>query len=81
MTPHVISSLDTLTFIVKHLGNTAVCRKSVSGHNVITEATKATRVILTKHMEDIAESGRDLEGKCKKDQTILVSLAMVLAVL
>ena len=36
-------------------------RKSLSGHNVIAEATKAIGIVMVQHMQDITESSRDLE--------------------
>jgi hypothetical protein len=38
-----------------------VKRKSVSGHVVIAEATKATGAVMAQQMQDIAEASRDLE--------------------
>lgn len=38
-----------------------VQRKSVSGHTVIAEATKATGAIMAAQMQEIADSSRDLE--------------------
>ena len=62
ITPVVISSSDTCENIVKRRGgNTAVRRKNLTGHSVIAEATKATGLIMAQHMQDIAESSRDLE--------------------
>ena len=43
------------------MGNTGVKQKNMSGHNVIAEATKATGLVMAQHMQDIAESSRDLE--------------------
>ena len=60
--PQVISSSDTSKFTVKRRsGNTRVRRKNLTAHNVITEATKATKNVLAQHMQDTAESSRELE--------------------
>ena len=62
ITPVVISSSDTCENVVKRRGgNTAIRRKNLTGHSVIVEATKATGLIMAQHMQDIAESSRDLE--------------------
>ena len=60
--PQVISSSDTSEFTVKRRsGNIGVRRKNLTAHNVIAEATKATGNVLAQHMQDIAESSRELE--------------------
>ena len=60
--PQVISSSDTSEFTIKHQsGNTSVWRKNLTADNVIAEATKATGNVLAQHMQDIAESSRELE--------------------
>lgn len=60
--PQVISSSDTSAYAVhKRPGNTAVRRKSLSGHSVIAEATKATGSIMAAQMQEIADSSRELE--------------------
>lgn len=62
VTPVVISSSDTSQYAVKRRsGNTGVRRKNVSGHSVIAEATKATGIVMAQHMQDIAQSSRELE--------------------
>ena len=59
---HVISSSDTSQYLTRQrAGNTGVRWKSMSSHNMIAEATKATGVVMAQHMQDIAESSRDLE--------------------
>ena len=42
-------------------GNIGVKRKSVFGHVVIAEATKATGAVMAQQMQDIADASRDLE--------------------
>ena len=60
--PQVISSSDTSEFTVKRRsGNIGERRKNLTAHNVIAEATKATKNVLVQHMQDIAESSRELE--------------------
>ena len=62
ITPHIISSSDTSSYSLgRRPGNTAVRRRSASGHTVIAEATKATGAVMAKQMQDIAESSRALE--------------------
>ena len=62
ITPHVINSLDTSSFSLKRRpGNTGVRRKSISGHTLVADATKATGALMTEQMKDIAECSRDLE--------------------
>lgn len=62
VTPHVISSSDTSQYAVnRRHGNTGVRRKSLSGHTVIAEATKASGALMAAKMEDIANASRDLE--------------------
>lgn len=62
VTPHVISSSDTSQYAMnRRPGNTGVRRKSLSGHTVIADATKATGALMAARMEDIANASRDLE--------------------
>ena len=62
ITPQVISSSDTSSFSLKRRpGNTGVRRKSISGHTLVADATKATGALMTEQMKDIAECSRDLE--------------------
>jgi len=58
LTPQVINPSDTSPFQLRRRpGNTAVKRKAQSGPAMLAEATK----VMTKHIQDIAESSRDLE--------------------
>ena len=58
----VISSCDTSEVTFKRRsGNTGVRRKNLTTHNIIAEVTKATGNVLAQHMQDIAESNRELE--------------------
>lgn len=60
--PHVISSSDISQYAVhKRPGNTAVSRKSLSGHTIIAEATKATGSIMAAQMQEIADASREVE--------------------
>lgn len=60
--PQVISSSDTSSYsLARRPGNTAVKRKTMSGHTIIAEATKATGAVMAKQMEDIAIASRELE--------------------
>ena len=60
--PHYISSSETSHFAVQRRpGNTCVTKKSVSGHVVIAEATKAIGAVMAQQMQDIADASRDLE--------------------
>ena len=62
ITPHYISSSETSHFAMQRRpGNTGVKRKSVSGHAVIAEATKATGAVMAQQMQDIVDASRDLE--------------------
>jgi hypothetical protein len=60
--PYFLSTSETSEFSNKRRpGNTAVRRKSMSGHNIITEATKASGEVMASQMCDMAESSRELE--------------------
>ena len=62
ITPHYINLSETSHFAMQRRpGNTGVRRKSVYGHVVIAEATKATGAIMAQQMQDIADASRDLE--------------------
>ena len=62
VTPHIISSSDTGDSKARRrLGNTVVKRKSISGHDLIAEATKASGVVMADQMHEMAEASRDLE--------------------
>ena len=62
VTPHVISSSDTSDSNAKRrTGNTVVKRKSLSGHTLIVEATRASGEVLAGQMREMAEAGRDIE--------------------
>ena len=62
VTPQVISSSETSQCARKgRAKSTIVQYKNLSGHNVIAEATKATGIVMAQHMQDIAESSRDLK--------------------
>lgn len=62
VTPHLISSSDTSDSNArKRLGNTAVRRKSISGHSLIAQATKASGDVMAGQMREMAEASRDLE--------------------
>ena len=41
--------------------NTGQCRKSLSGRNVMAEATKATREVMATQMKEMAEASRELK--------------------
>ena len=59
---HVISSSDTSDCNVgRRVGNTAVCQKSLSGHSLIAEATRASGDIMAGQMREMAKASRDLE--------------------
>lgn len=75
--PHVISSSGTSSYsLAKRPGNTAVKRKSVSGHAIIAEATKTTGTVMAQKMQDIAELSRDLERSKMEVQLKLFSEQM-----
>jgi hypothetical protein len=60
--PFYISSTDTSDFSIKRRpSNTGVRRKSLSGHNVIAEATKASGDVMATQMRDMATASRELE--------------------
>jgi hypothetical protein len=60
--PVYISSSDPLEFSSKHrIGNSGVRQKSLSSHNVIAEATKASGEVMAMQMRDMAAASRDLE--------------------
>ena len=62
VTPLVISSSDTSDSNAKRCtGNTAVKRKSLSGHTLIAEATRAIGKVLASQMREMAEAGRDIK--------------------
>jgi hypothetical protein len=62
VTPYFLSTSETLEFSNKRRPcNTAVRRKSMSGHNIIAEATKASGEVMASQMRDMAESSRELE--------------------
>ena len=70
VTAHVISSSDTGDFgICGRPGSTAVRRKSMSGHSIMAEATRATGNVMAGEMRAVAEAGRELE--CSKIQVQL----------
>jgi hypothetical protein len=57
-----ISSSDPSEFSSKQrTGNTGVQRKSISSHNVIAEATKASGEVMAMQMRNMAAASRDLE--------------------
>ena len=75
--PQVISSSGTSSYSLKcRPGNTAVRRKSLSGHTVIAEATKATGAVMAQHMHEIAQSSRELERSKIEVQLKLFSETM-----
>jgi hypothetical protein len=60
--PIYISSTDTSDYSTRRRpGNTGQRKKSLPGHNVIAEATKATGDIMATQMKDMATASRDLE--------------------
>jgi hypothetical protein len=60
--PIYISSSDASEFSSRQrLGNTGVRRKSLSSHNVIAEATKASGEVMAMQMRDMAAVSRELE--------------------
>jgi hypothetical protein len=60
--PMIISSSDTSEFSSRQRpGNTGVRRKSLSSHNVIAEATKASGEVMAMQMRDMAAASRDLK--------------------
>jgi hypothetical protein len=60
--PKYISSTDASDYSTRRrLGNTGQRRKSISGHNVIAEATKASGDIMATLMKDMAAASSDLE--------------------
>lgn len=62
MTPHVINSSNTGDLGDRgRPGNTAVRRKSISGHSIMAEATRATGNVMAGEMRAVAEVGRELE--------------------
>lgn len=63
ITPHnVSSSLATTQYAIhRRPGNTAVRRKNLSGHKLITEATKATGTVMASQMQEIADATFELE--------------------
>ena len=62
MTPVVISSSEASECNGgRKLGNTAVRRKSLSGHTLIAQATRASGDVLAGQMKDMAEASRDIE--------------------
>ena len=62
VTPKVINSSDTSDSNAKRrTSNTAVKRKSLSGHTLIVEATRASGEVLAGQMREMAEASRDIE--------------------
>ena len=62
VTPQVISSSDTSESKAKRCtSNTAVKRKSLSGHTLIAKATRASSEVLAGQMQEMAEAGHDIE--------------------
>jgi hypothetical protein len=60
--PVYISSTDASEFSSRQRpGNTGVRRKSLSGHNVIAEATKASGEVMAMQMRDMSAVSRELE--------------------
>jgi hypothetical protein len=60
--PMYISSTDASEFSSKQRpGNTGVRQKSLSGHNIIAEATKASEEVMAMQMRDMASASRELE--------------------
>ena len=60
--PVVISSNDTSECSGgRKIGNTAVRRKSISGHNLIAQATRASGDVMAGQMKKMAEASRELE--------------------
>ena len=60
--PQIISSSETSSYSLgRRAGNTGVKRKAVSGHTIITEATKSSGALVAKHIQEIAESSRAFE--------------------
>ena len=60
--PQIISSSYTSSYTLgRRPGDTAVKRKTLSGHIIIAEATKTSGVLMAKHMQDIADSSQALE--------------------
>lgn len=59
--PQVLSSSDNTYTGQRRQGNTAVRRKSLNGHSVIAEATKATGAVMATQMQEIADASRELE--------------------
>jgi hypothetical protein len=72
-----ISSTDAFEFSSKQrLGNTGVWRKSLSGHNIIAEATKASGEVMAMQMRDMTSASRELEKSKIDVQLKLVSEQM-----
>ena len=61
VTLHVLSSSKNTYTGQRRQGNTAVRRKSLNGHSVIAEATKATGAVMATQMQEIADASRELE--------------------
>lgn len=59
VTPVLISSSKCSAS--RRLGNTAVRRKSLSSHNLIAQATRASGDVMASQMQEMAEASRDLE--------------------
>lgn len=76
--PHYISTSDASEFNLRRRpGNTAVRRKSLSGKNIIAEATKARGDIMAGQMREMAEAGRELEHSKIEVQLKLFSEQML----
>ena len=62
VTPHIINSSGNSKFSLRRRsGNIGVHRKSLSGHNVIAEATKASGDVMASQLRQMARASRDLE--------------------
>jgi hypothetical protein len=60
--PFFISSTNDSDFSSKRRpGNTAMRRKSLSSHNILAEATKASGEVMAMQMREMAAASRDLE--------------------
>jgi len=62
VTPQIISSLDTGDLqLPTRSGSKVVHRKSMSGHSIMAEATRAIVHVMAREMRAIAKAGRELE--------------------
>ena len=60
--PYFLSTSETSEFNNKRqLGNTGIRKKSLSWHNIIVEATKASGKVMAFQMRDMAKSNHELE--------------------